>query len=133
MSNARDTTSAQTVQLRRILFDRLPAEAFDRVNMTTVARATVRLSGLGWTPDDIASQILGDYGDGDPAALIVSRIQRLDGPPPWPVTPQPDPVDLAAIHEARVNAAADPGAWAERIRGQLHVAKVHRALLGERP
>lgn len=83
-------TTSETPRLRRILFDRVPGAAFDRLNWATLDRAMVRLRGLGWTADDVASQILGDYGqDGDPAALIVARAKALDGPPPRETTPTP--------------------------------------------
>lgn len=114
MSNA-----STTIRLRRILFDRLPADVFDRINMTTMAKVMDRLGEQGWTPDDVASQILGDYGDGDPAALVVARANRLSGPPPRDSTPQPPPFSEvhAAIH-ARHTPAHTPAEWAARIRGQ---------------
>lgn len=83
-------TTSETPRLRRILFDRVPGAAFDRLNWSTLDRVMVRLRGLGWTADDVASQILGDYGqDGDPAALIVARAKALDGPPPREGTATP--------------------------------------------
>lgn len=112
MSDARNAAT-----LRRILYDRLPDEAFDRVNWTTVTRAMARLREHGWTPHDVASQILGDYGQGDPAALVVTRIQRLNGPPPRDSTPTPPPLDHQQLTQARAAAAhVDHTAWAARIR-----------------
>lgn len=97
-------TTSETPRLRRVLFDRVPGTAFDRLNWTTLDRVMVRLRGLGWTADDVASQILGDYGqDGDPAALIVARAKALDGPPPRAATETPPPVQavLADIHHGQ--------------------------------
>lgn len=112
--------TATAVRLRRILFERVPAEAFNRINMTALTKATARLNG--WTADDIASQILGDYGDGDPAALIVARLNRLDGPPPHDHTPTPDPYDDTE-RQYRIANAATPeqrAHWISAIRATIH-------------
>jgi len=101
-------TTSDTPRLRRILFDRVPGTAFDRINWATIDRAMVRLRDLGWTADDVASQILGDYGqDGDPAALIVTRAKALTGPPPREATPTAPPVQdvLAGIHRGHQTSA----------------------------
>lgn len=114
------TAASDIQQLRRKLYDYLPADPFTRLNMATIAQHATRLRDLGWTPDDITSQIVGSYGTGDPAALIVARIQQLDGPPPREATPTPPPVaQVLAEQRAGHTPAADPAAWAARIRDQL--------------
>ena len=108
---------SETPKLRRILFDRVPAEAFDRINWATIDRVTARLRDLGWTADDVASQILGDYGTGDPAALIVARAKNLDGPPPRSATPTPPPAQevLATLHRAH-EPSQHPSQWIAKLR-----------------
>ena len=67
--------------------------------------------------DDIASQILGDYGTGDPAALIVARAKNLDGPPPRSATPTPPPAQevLATLHRAH-QPSQHPSQWIAKLR-----------------
>lgn len=119
-------TTSETPRLRRILFDRVRGSAFDRLNWATIDRAMVRLRGLGWTADDVASQILGDYGqDGDPAALIVARAKALDGPPPRQRTETPPPVQavLAGIHRGHQPST----------RTAQHVATIRTQIGGQTP
>ena len=110
--------SNEMPRLRRILFANLDGPTFGRINMTALGKATVRLADDGWTAEDIASQVLGDYGDIDPAALIISRTRALIGQPPphSDSTPTPPPYDRAEVARAMNAAAADPSAWAARVR-----------------
>lgn len=104
-------------RLRRILFANLDGATFGRINMTALSKATVKLTDDGWTAEDIASQVLGDYGDIDPAALIISRTRALIGqPPPRLATPSPPAFDRAGVARTLSAAAKDPSAWAAKVR-----------------
>lgn len=114
------TNGREFVQLRRLLFDHLDGQTFARVNMTAMAKATAKLTEDGWTAEDIASQILGDWGDYDPAALVISRTRALDGQPaPRPVTPAPPAYDREAHAKAMHASSPNPSGWVARIRGGL--------------
>lgn len=116
--------------MRRLLFERMPAHAFERVNMTAVARSVTRLATAGWTVEDIASQVLGDYGNGDPAALVVTRLGQLDGPPPRDSTPQPPAMGTLQAQRAREvaeSANVNHHEWASYIKAQVREQRARGA------